>query len=269
LTGELIEVACDKRFTSTPSQGLGTITSTPRTASSASTSPTQNRCAASWRLNMASMWQSVSPQTIKCACRQRCPTAEAVPHDSNPSGIEVHLRIPRGAIQQLIEEKAHIWHTVRNPGFHSRSLLLTGLTFSPRQFRRYDFRVIECADVPMAAQVGTKKGRLSTSTSAAMRKDDQRVGSGLCRGIADSHLAPWRVAGRNGEEVPLGSTSPPTAATVAWSVVQPVLCALGWPSARANPDGVGERQIERHGRPHRGDEADHEACARGGTKPVV
>jgi hypothetical protein len=102
----------------------------------------------------------------------------------------------------LIEEKAYIRQTVRHPGFHSRSLLLVGLTFPPSQFRRYDFRVIECGDdVPMAAQVGTKKRRLSPSTSAAMRKEDQRVASGLCRSIADSHLAPWRGASRNGEEV--------------------------------------------------------------------
>src|SRR5258706_10079625 len=68
--------------------------------------------------------------------RQRGPTAEAVPHDANPSGIEIHFRIPRGAREQLIEEQAYIRHTVRNPGLHSRRLLLAGLTFPPSQFRR-------------------------------------------------------------------------------------------------------------------------------------
>src|SRR6266852_1446172 len=53
----------------------------------------------------------------------------------------------------------------------------------------------------MAAQVGAKKRGLPPATSTAMGKNDQWVGSGLCRSMAYSHLAPWRAARRNREDV--------------------------------------------------------------------
>jgi hypothetical protein len=42
----------------------------------------------------------------------------------------------------MIKEKTNVRHTVRNPAFYSRSLLLAGLTLFTRQFRRYDLGVI-------------------------------------------------------------------------------------------------------------------------------
>jgi hypothetical protein len=65
-----------------------------------------------------------------------------MPHDSDPGGIRLGFRVPRRVIKQMIKEKTNVRHTVRNPGFYSRSLLLVGLTLLTRQFRRYDLRVI-------------------------------------------------------------------------------------------------------------------------------
>ena len=76
------------------------------------------------------------------SCSERCPTSEAMPHDSNPSGIELSFRVPRFVIKQVIKEKTNVRHTVRDPSFYSRSLLLVGLTVLTRQFRCYDLRVI-------------------------------------------------------------------------------------------------------------------------------
>jgi hypothetical protein len=42
----------------------------------------------------------------------------------------------------MIEEKTNVRHTVRNPGFYSRSFLLAGLALLTSQFRRYDLRVV-------------------------------------------------------------------------------------------------------------------------------
>src|SRR6202521_5681284 len=67
---------------------------------------------------------------------ERCPTAETVPHDSNRSGIEVRFPIPRYVIQQVIEEKAHIRHTVGDPTFHPCSLLRAGLPLLAHQDRK-------------------------------------------------------------------------------------------------------------------------------------
>src|SRR5215467_15152644 len=53
----------------------------------------------------------------------------------------------------------------------------------------------------MAAQMRTEKGRLPAPSSAAVRKDNQRVRSRLRCGSANSHLAPWGVFGRICERV--------------------------------------------------------------------
>src|SRR5438445_8455757 len=50
-------------------------------------------------------------------CGKRCPTSEAMADDSN-----------RAIKQQMIQKKAYIGHTVRDPGFRSRRFLFGGLT---------------------------------------------------------------------------------------------------------------------------------------------
>ena len=68
-------------------------------------------------------------------CGKRCPTSEAMADDSN-----------RAIKQQMIQKKAYIGHTVRDPGFRSRRFLFGGLTVLAPQLRRHEFRVIECRD---------------------------------------------------------------------------------------------------------------------------
>jgi hypothetical protein len=52
----------------------------------------------------------------------------------------------------MVEEKAYVRHAVRNPRFHSRSLLFSSLTIPARQFRCYHLRVIYRRDnIPAAA----------------------------------------------------------------------------------------------------------------------
>jgi hypothetical protein len=47
--------------------------------------------------------------------------------------------------------------------------------------------------ITMAAQVSAKECRLQPIASAAMRKNDQRVGSGLSSSVAHSHLIPMDI----------------------------------------------------------------------------
>ena len=102
----------------------------------------------------------------------------------------------------MIEEKAYVRHTVRNPGFLSRGLLLVGLAFLARQFRGYDLGVIECCDdISVAAHMSTKKRGRPPAPAAGMREHDQRVCPGLGCGIAYSHLSPRCVVWRNREDV--------------------------------------------------------------------
>src|SRR5205085_701224 len=149
---------------------------------------------------MASMWQSVSPRTNQCACSLEQSSAcgsISSPKCPCPALRKMTMRFVARVLSNssYIPAKGRaasfsdIRYTVGNPGLHSSSLLLDGLPFAPSQFRRNDFGVIECGDdVPMAAQVSTKKRRLSPPVSAAMRKEDQRVESGLGSGIAHSQL---------------------------------------------------------------------------------
>jgi len=59
---------------------------------------------------------------------QRRPPSEAVPHDPDASGIEARVRIPRRAVEQVIQEEAHVRHPARD-------LLLGGLVLAVIQGR--------------------------------------------------------------------------------------------------------------------------------------
>src|SRR5262249_11134809 len=73
---------------------------------------------------------------------ERSPAPEAVSNNPSPSGIKLSFRVPGCIIKQMIEEKTNVRRTVRNPGFHSRSLLLVGLTVLTPQFRGYDLGMV-------------------------------------------------------------------------------------------------------------------------------
>ena len=136
-------------------------------------------------------------------------------YDSDPGGIEVGLRVPRRAIEQLIEKKTYVGHTVCDPRLHSRRLLLGGLARPPRQLACYHLRVIQCRDdVPVAAEVSAQKRGRPSVPATGMGENNQWVGAGLGRGIAYGQLTPRCIALRNREEscVP-GATSWP-----AWCV---------------------------------------------------
>src|SRR5262249_45242241 len=75
-------------------------------------------------------------------CSERRPTSEAMPHDSDPGGIRLSFRVPRCVIKRMIKEKTNVRHTVRNPGFYSPSFFPVTPPPLPRQFCRYDLRVI-------------------------------------------------------------------------------------------------------------------------------
>ena len=63
-------------------------------------------------------------------------------HDFYLTAIKVKFLAEDRGTKQVIEEKAYIRHTVRNPSLHSRSLLLGGLTVPRCEFRCHDLRVI-------------------------------------------------------------------------------------------------------------------------------
>ena len=68
----IIQISLPRRTYADPAElstsGSCTITSTPRSASTASTSPARSPRASSYRFNAASIWQRVSPRTNTCAC---------------------------------------------------------------------------------------------------------------------------------------------------------------------------------------------------------
>ncbi|HWW93207.1 MAG TPA: hypothetical protein VN375_07570 [Vicinamibacteria bacterium] len=105
---------------------------------------------------------------------KRRPATEAVPHDSDPCGIQRHFRVPRRSVQQIIKEEADIGHAARDQSLHARRLLLVGLTIPSRELRRDHFGVIQGRDdIPVAAQVSAhKSGHASGTRGASVRKND-------------------------------------------------------------------------------------------------
>src|SRR2546428_14143055 len=103
----------------------------------------------------------------------------------------------------MIEEEANVRHPVRDHSVPPRSLLLVGFTSPARQLGCQDLGVIEGRDhIPVAAEVSTNERGRPSVPAAGMREDDQRKGSGLGCGVADSHLAPRCVAWWDREGVP-------------------------------------------------------------------
>ncbi len=143
-----------------------------------------------------------SDSPVSLSCRERGPTSEAVSHDSNPSGINLKFRAAGCRIEQMIEEKACVGHTVRDPSLCSGSLLLLGLIIPTRQIRADDLGMIQGRNnIPVAAQVRAEKRRTPPILPTRMREDDQRVGSRLGRRIAHRELASRFVEQRNSEDV--------------------------------------------------------------------
>jgi hypothetical protein len=125
-----------------------------------------------------------------------------VPHDSDLRGVKFSLRVPRCAIQQLIEEKTYIRYTARDQSFPTRQLFRFGLAALSRQFRCDDLGVIQCRHhIPVAAQVRTQKRGRTPVAAAVMRVNDQWISSGLRCGVADGGLTLRRVACRSGEGI--------------------------------------------------------------------
>ncbi len=143
-----------------------------------------------------------SDAPVSFSCRERRPTSEAVSHDSNPSGIHLNLRTARRTMEQMIEEKTYIRHTVRDPSLGSGSLLFLGLIVPGCQIRADDLGMVQGRDnIPVAAQVRAERRGTPPILPTRMRENDQRVGSGLGHRIAHRQLASQFAGQWNGEDV--------------------------------------------------------------------
>ncbi len=110
-----------------------------------------------------------SDAPVSFSCRERSPASEAVSHDSNPRGINLNFRVVRWVIEQMIDQKACVGYTIRDPSLCSGSLLLLGLIVPARQIRAANLGVIQGRDnIPVAAQVRAEKRRAPPILSTRM-----------------------------------------------------------------------------------------------------
>ena len=133
---------------------------------------------------------------------QRRPASEAVSDDPHAGGIEASVRPPGVAAEEMIEEKAHVGHAVRDQGLQPRRLLLRGLVLATRELRHEYLGVIRRGDdVAVAGEVSAEERGHAPGPAAVVREDDQRVRAGLGRGLAHRGLTARRGDARNGEDV--------------------------------------------------------------------
>jgi hypothetical protein len=124
---------------------------------------------------------------------KRGPAAEAVADDPDWRRFEPHVG------QDILEQKAHVWHAARNDRLSSRRPLFWTFALSKAELGYDELGVIQSRDdVAMAGQV-IRQERVGAPTAAAarVREKDYRAHPDRFRWIPD---AAWEAAVADGIE---------------------------------------------------------------------